>query len=156
MTNEEFLRQLYGILTAPVAPVDGTYDNIMFVCIALVLSVLFWAIAFGLWRQEADMSAIFLYVLSGFFLVGGLLETYNTIQLHNTYKTDVIKYEQDLVEYNEALPKWEEERERVIEAQKQYPIYFNGIEVDYDNVRFVNYKVIVDDNEQVIYLSDKG
>ena len=102
------------------------------------------------------MSAIFLYVLSGFFLVGGLLETYNTIQIHNTYKTDVIKYEQDLAEYNEALPKWEEERERVIEAQKQYPIYFNGIKVDYDNVRFVNYKVIVDDNEQVIYLSDKG
>ena len=156
MTNEEFLRQLYGILTAPVAPVDVTYDHIMFVVIASVLSVLFWAIAFGLWRQQSDMSAILLYVLSGFFLVVGLLETYNTIQAHNTYKTDVIKYEQDLAEYNEALPKWEEERERVIATQKQYPIYFNGIEVEYDNVRFVNYKVIVDDNEQVIYLSDKG
>lgn len=156
MTNEEFLRQLYGILTAPVAPVDVIYDNIMLVSIALVLSAILWVTAFCLWRKEADMSAILCYVLSGFFLVVGLFGTYNTIHAHNVYKTAVIKYEQDLAEYNEALPKWEEERERVIEAQKQYPIYLDGIKVEYDNVRFVNYTVIVDNNEQVIYLSDKG
>ena len=153
MTNYEWLILLYGYFEEPTAPVIPNPDRLTIGVVTLICAIL--CIAVGIFVERVTDGGIF-YVLACVGILVGvyMIVSYNTIKTN--YNNYLPEYTAKMATYEDDKAKFEAERERVTQQRLTYDVYLDGQEVDINKILISNYKVVVNDNEQVIYLSDKG
>ena len=160
MDNDEYLRSLIGefsdyYFNANPAhlPEYSVKELVITAIVCLVIAVVFVVWGFSSRRSKSLVSGSFFYALSflafGIFVVAGL----GAINQYVHYDEIVAKVQKEHEVYEAQVQAFEEERERTVQRQKQYTVYLDGVEIEYNKVHLADYKVYVDDNQQAIYLT---
>ena len=164
MDNDDYLRSLIGefsdyYFNANPAhlPEYSVKELVIAAVICLVIAVAFvvWGITSrekgswnGTWASHSLLYG-FAFIAFGLFVVAGL----GAIIQYVHYDEIVAEVQKEHEVYEAQVQAFEEERERTVQRQKQYTVYLDGVEIDYNKVHFADYKVYVDDNQQAIYLT---
>ena len=153
MTNYEWLILLYGYFEEPTAPVTPDTDRLTMGIVTLICAICLYAV--GIFVERVTDAGIF-YVLGcvGILVSVYMIVSYNVIKTN--YNNYLPEYTAKMATYEDDKAKFEAERERVTQQRLTYDVYLDGQEVDINKILISNYKVVVNDNEQVIYLSTKG
>jgi hypothetical protein len=153
MTNYEWLILLYGYFEKPTAPVAPNPDRLSFGVFILICSVLFLGI--GIFADHiTDVSLFRILGCIGTIASVYMILSYNVIKAN--YNNYLPEYTAKMATYEEDKANFEAERERVTQQRLTYDVYLDGQEVDINKILISNYTVVVNDNEQVIYLSTKA
>lgn len=160
MDNDEYLRSLIGefsdhYFNANPAhlPEYSVKEMVITALICLVIAIVFVVWGFSSRQSKSLVSESFFYALSflafGLFVFIGL----GAINQYVHYDEIVAKVQKEHAEYEAGVKAFEEERERTVQRQKQYTVYLDGVETEYNKVHLADYKVYVDDSQQAIYLT---
>lgn len=164
MDNDAYLRYLFGefsdyYFNANPAhlPEYSVKEMVITAIVCLVIAIFFvvWGITSrekgswnGTWASHSLLYG-FAFIAFGIFVVAGL----GAINQYVHYDEIVAKVQKEHAEYEAGVKAFEEERERTVQRQKQYTVYLDGVEIEYNKVHLADYKVYVDDNQQAIYLT---
>lgn len=160
MDNDAYLRYLFGefsdyYFNANPAhlPEYSVKEMVITALVCLVIAVVFVVWGITTRHNKSVVSGSFFYALSflafGIFVVAGL----GAINQYIHYDEIVAKVQKEHAEYEAGVKAFEEERERTVQRQKQYTVYLDGVETEYNKVHLADYKVYVDDSQQAIYLT---
>ena len=163
MDNDDFLRSLIGefsdyYFNANPAhlPEHSVKEMAITAIVCLVIAVVFVVLGItsrkdswsGSWASQGILYG-FAFVAFSIFVIAGL----GAIDQHIHYDEIVAKVQKEHAEYEAGVKAFEEERERTVQRQKQYTVYLDGVEIEYNKVHLADYKVYVDDSQQAIYLT---
>ena len=159
MDNDAYLRYLFGEFSDyyfnanPAHLPEYTVKELVIAAIiCLVVAVVFVVCAITSGRDEPWVKVMFYgfsFVAFGLFALAGL----GAINQYLHYDEIVAKVQKEHAEYEAGVKAFEEERERTVQRQKQYTVYLDGVEIEYNKVHLADYKVYVDDSQQAIYLT---
>lgn len=153
MTNYEWLILLYGYFEKPTTPVAPNPERLSFGVFILICAVL--CLAVGIWTEHiTDVGMFYFLGFLGIIVGAYMIISYNVIK--KNYNNYLPEYTAKMATYEDDKAKFEAERERVTQQRLTYAVYLDGQEVDIDKILIANYTVVVNDNEQVIYLSTKA
>ena len=165
MDNDEYLKSLIGefsdhffnAATPAHSPEYSVKEMVIlaFVFLAAAVILVIWGLVSkrngswnGTWASESLLYC-FAFIAFGLFVFTGL----GAIYQYNHYDEIVAKVQKEHAEYEAQVKAFEEQRERTVQKQKQYTVYLDGVEVEYNTVHLADYKVFVDDSQQAIYLT---
>ena len=148
MSNWEFLLNFIGQGTVAEPTAPGFKDFVFCPTFFLGIFTAFLVILFASTLKDGKGTGVlcFCTVLSFFGL-------FLTACFTPTYFSRLAEYKEQTVLYEEEQTKLREEAAQMAENRKDYDIYLDGNEVEYDTVRFSQYKVDISDEEQTIWLS---
>ena len=164
MNNDDYLRSLIGefsdyYFNANPAhlPEYSIKEMVITAIVCLVIAIFFviWGITSrekdswnGTWASSSLLYG-FAFIAFGIFVVAGL----GAINQYVHYDEIVAEVQKEHEVYEAQVQAFEEERERTVQRQKQYTVYLDGVEIEYNKVHLADYKVYVDDSQQAIYLT---
>lgn len=160
MDNDEYLRSLIGEFSDHFFNADPAHlpeytvkELVIAALVCLVVAIVFVVWGFVTRRNKSVVSGSLFYGLSflafGLFVFIGL----GAITQHVHYDEIVAEVQKEHEVYEAQVKAFEEERERTVQRQKQYTVYLDGVEIEYNKVHLADYKVYVDDSQQAIYLT---
>lgn len=153
MTNYEWLILLYGYFEKPIAPIAPNSERLSVGVFILICAVI--CLGIGIWAERiTDVGMLYFLGCLGIVVSAYMIISYNVIK-HN-YNNYLPEYTAKMATYEDDKAKFEAERERVTQQRLTYDVYLDGQEVDINKILISNYTVVVNDNEQVIYLSTKA
>ena len=153
MTNYEWLILLYGYFEKPTAPVTPNPERLSLGVFILICAVI--CLGIGIWAERiTDVGILYFLGIVGILASVYMIVSYNVIK--KNYNNYLPEYTAKMATYEDDKAKFEAERERVTQQRLTYAVYLDGQEVDINKILISNYTVVVNDNEQVIYLSTKA
>jgi uncharacterized protein YoxC len=164
MDNDDYLRSLIGefsdyYFNANPAhlPRYSVKEMAITAIVCLVIAVIFVVLGITSRKKDSWSGSLvsqsilygFAFVAFGIFVIAGL----GAIIQNAHYDEIVAEVRKEHEVYEAQVQAFEEERERTVQRQKQYTVYLDGVEIEYNKVHLADYKVYVDDSQQAIYLT---
>lgn len=154
MSNDDFLKSIIPAFEELIEPNLDISLQIIFIVCGLILAAVFLALGFHAMKDYSSKSAVVVcFVIAAMPLLWTGANIKDIIRVKQDYN---IAYENYLVQsetYNNEKKKYYQEQAELYEKRKNYTIYLDGVEVDYDKVLFSQYKFSVIDEKEVIYLA---
>ena len=154
MNNDDFLKSIIPAFRELVEPTFDISTQIIFIVCGLILAVIFIAIGCYATRDYSSKGVVVTcFVIAAIPLLWTGANIKDIIKVKQDYN---IAYENYLVQsetYNNEKKKYYQEQAELYEKRKNYTIYLDGVEVDYDKVLFSQYKFNVVDENETIYLA---
>lgn len=154
MSNDDFLKSIIPMFRELVEPKLDISIEILFIVIGLIITVIF--VGLGIYAIKDDSSTSMIvgcFVIAALPLIWVGYNIKNIIVAKQAYD---IEYENYLVQsetYNNEKKKYYEEQAELYLQRREYTIYLDGVEVEYDKVLFSQYKFSVVDENKTIYLA---
>ena len=154
MSNDDFLKSIIPMFGELIEPKFDISIEILFIVLGLIVTGIF--VGLGIYAIK-DYSSTSMIV--GCFVIAALpliWVGYNVKNIAVAKQTYDIEYENYLVQsetYNNEKKKYYEEQAELYLQRREYTIYLDGVEVEYDKVLFSQYKFSVVDENKTIYLA---
>lgn len=157
MSNDDFLKSIIPMFRELVEPKLDISGEIIFIVIGLIITVIFVCLGFYAMRDYSSTGTIVAcFVVAALPLIWVGYNIKNIVVAKHAYD---IEYENYLVQsetYNNEKKKYYEEQAELYLQRREYTIYLDGVEVEYDKVLFSQYEFSVIDENQTIYLATKN